>query len=780
MTRKAPVDDPGDEALAISAPKDTAAGIPAVVSSLRLANDQMGVRRSMLALLSVNKNSGFDCPGCAWPEPSGSRHIAEFCENGAKAVAEEATLRRVARELFARHSVSELAEKSDYWLGQQGRLTEPMVLRPGATHYEPIGWDDAFRLVADELAGLDSPDQAAFYTSGRTSNEAAFLYQLFARRLGTNNLPDCSNMCHESSGMALTETIGIGKGSVTLDDLYQADLIMVVGQNPGTNHPRMLSALERAKRGGARIVSVNPLPEAGLQRFKNPQKASGVLGGGTSLSDQMLRIRVNGDLALFQYLGRELLRAEERNPGTVLDREFIDGYTEGFDAYAEHLNALSDADVAEATGLTEDELRRTVEIVLGAKRVIVCWAMGLTQHRNSVPTIREVVNFLLLRGNIGRPGAGVCPVRGHSNVQGDRTMGIYEKPPAAFLDALGAEFGFEPPRDHGHDVVDTIRAMRDGRVRVFFAMGGNFVSASPDTAVTEAALRGTALTVHVSTKLNRSHVVTGDRALILPTLGRTEADHQESGPQAVSVEDSMSQVHLSRGRIKPASDHLRSEVSIVTGLAEAVFGDDPHVPWSALVTDYDQIRDRIARVIPGFSDYNRRVREPDGFTLPHPPRDERRFNTPSGRALFTANRLEVLRVPQGRLILQTLRSHDQYNTTIYGLDDRYRGIHAGRRVVLVHPDDIAQLGLADGQMIDLVSEWRDGVERRAPGFRVVAYQTARGCCAAYFPETNVLVPLDSTAEGSNTPTSKSVIVRLEPRVADSAEDSATEVSSPLA
>ncbi|HEY0541374.1 MAG TPA: FdhF/YdeP family oxidoreductase [Actinoallomurus sp.] len=765
MTRKAPVDDPGDEALTISAPKDTAAGIPAVVSSLRLANDQMGARRSLLTLLAVNKGTGFDCPGCAWPEPSGGRHIAEFCENGAKAVAEEGTVRRVTRDFFALHSVSELAEKSDYWLGQQGRLTEPMVLRPGATHYEPISWDDAFRIVADELVALDSPDAAAFYTSGRTSNEAAFLYQLFARRLGTNNLPDCSNMCHESSGTALNETIGIGKGSVTLEDLYEADLIMVVGQNPGTNHPRMLSALERAKRSGARIVSVNPLPEAGLQRFKNPQKASGVIGGGTALSDQMLRIRVNGDLALFQYLGRELLRAEKRNPGSVLDREFIDGHTEGFDAYASHLEALSDADVAEATGLTEDELRRTVEIVLGAKRIIVCWAMGLTQHRNSVPTIREVVNFLLLGGNIGRPGAGVCPVRGHSNVQGDRTMGIFEKPPAAFLDALGAEFGFEPPREHGHDVVDTIRAMRDGRVRVFFAMGGNFVSASPDTAVTEAALRGTTLTVHVSTKLNRSHVVTGERALILPTLGRTELDRQESGPQAVSVEDSMSQVHLSRGRMKPASDHLLSEVAIAAGLAEAVFGDDPHVPWRALVTDYDHIRDRIARVIPGFSDYNRRVRERDGFTLPHPPRDERRFNTPSGHALFTANRLEVLRVPKGRLILQTLRSHDQYNTTIYGLDDRYRGIHGGRRVVLVHPDDIAQLGLTDGEMVDLVSEWRDGIERRAPGFRIVAYQTARGCCAAYFPETNVLVPLDSTAEGSNTPTSKSVVVRFEHRVA---------------
>jgi molybdopterin-dependent oxidoreductase alpha subunit len=762
VTRKAPVGDPGDEALTISAPKTKAAGVPAVLSAMRMANSQMGVRRSMLTLLSVNQAKGFDCPGCAWPDPSGSRHIAEFCENGAKAVAEEATTRRVTREFFAQHSVAELAGKSEYWLGQQGRLTEPMVLRSGATHYEPISWEGAFRLVADQLAGLSSPDEAAFYTSGRTSNEAAFLYQLFARRLGTNNLPDCSNMCHESSGTALIETIGIGKGSVTLEDLYKADLIMVVGQNPGTNHPRMLSALEKAKHNGARIISVNPLPEAGLMKFKNPQTPSGVIGGGTALSDQMLRIRVNGDLALFQYLGRELLRAEERNPGSVLDRAFIEGSTEGFEAYAEHLKGLSDADVAEATGLSEAELRRTVEMVLGAKRIIVCWAMGLTQHRNSVPTIREIVNFLLLGGNIGRPGAGVCPVRGHSNVQGDRTMGINEKPPAPFLDALRAEFGFEPPREDGHDVVDTIRAMRDGRVRVFFAMGGNFVSATPDTSVTEAALRGTALTVHVSTKLNRSHAVTGDQALILPTLGRTEVDVQESGPQQVSVEDSMSQVHLSRGRLKPASDRLRSEVAIVAGLAEAVFGDDPYVPWRTLAADYDRIRDRIERVVPGFSEFNRRVREKDGFTLPHPPRDERRFATPSGRARFTANRLEVIRVPEGRLILQTIRSHDQYNTTIYGLDDRYRGIRAGRRVVLVNPDDLTRLGLSDGEMVDIVSEWRDGVDRTAAGFRVVAYDTARGCCAAYFPETNVLVPLDSTAEGSNTPTSKSVIVRLVP------------------
>ncbi|MPY78447.1 MAG: FdhF/YdeP family oxidoreductase [Actinophytocola sp.] len=762
MARQAPEKDPGDEGLVVSAPKDEAAGISAVLSSLRHATSQMGVARSALTLLSVNQRSGFDCPGCAWPEPSGGRHTAEFCENGAKAVAEEATLRRVTREFFAAHPVSELAGKSDFWLGQQGRLTEPMVLEPGVAHYQPISWDDAFRLVADELRALDSPNEAAFYTSGRTSNEAAFLYQLFARRFGTNNLPDCSNMCHESSGNALIDTIGIGKGSVTLDDIHRADLIMVVGQNPGTNHPRMLSALEQAKRDGAKIVSVNPLPEAGLRRFKNPQRTSGVIGSGTELSDELLPIRVNGDMALFQYLGRGLLRAEDAAPGTVLDHDFIDTSTEGFAAYREHVLALSDQDVAEATGLDEAQLRRVADMLLGSRRVIVCWAMGLTQHRNSVATIREMVNLLLLQGNIGRTGAGVCPVRGHSNVQGDRTMGIYEKPDPSFLDALGTEFGFDPPREHGYDVVDTIRAMRDGRVRVFFAMGGNFASATPDTEVTEAALRSTSLTVHVSTKLNRSHLVTGTRALILPTLGRTERDEQESGPQVVSVEDSMSQVHLSRGRLKPASGHLRSEVAIVAGLASSVFGDDPGVPWQKFAADYDRIRDSIERVVPGFERFNERVRQPDGFTLPNPPRDERRFDTPSGRARFTVNTLDVLRIPEGRLLLQTVRSHDQYNTTIYGLDDRYRGITAGRKVVFVHPDDLAERGISDGAQVDVVSEWRDGVERRAAGFRVVAYPTAPGCCAAYFPETNVLVPLDSTAEGSNTPTSKSVIVRLEP------------------
>ncbi|KUO14367.1 FdhF/YdeP family oxidoreductase [Streptomyces dysideae] len=769
MTRKAPAEDPGDARLRVGPPKDYAAGIPAVTSSLRHAGTQMGARRGLLTLLRVNQKDGFDCPGCAWPEPE-HRHRAEFCENGAKAVAEEATLRRVTPEFFAGHSLEELAGRSDYWLGQQGRLTHPMYRPAGSDQYRPISWEDAFAVLARELAALDHPDQAAFYTSGRASNEAAFVYQLFVRMLGTNNLPDCSNMCHESSGSALVETIGIGKGSVSLEDLYEAELILVVGQNPGTNHPRMLSALERAKQRGARVIAVNPLPEAGLLRFKNPQRPSGLVGGGAQLADLFLQIRLGGDQALFQAFNRLLLEAEDDAPGSVLDTSFITSHTHGFEALAEHARKTSWEDVLEATGLSEDEIRAAFREVLAAEKIVVCWAMGLTQHRHSVPTIRDVVNFLLLRGNIGRPGAGLCPVRGHSNVQGDRTMGIYEKPGEDFLDALGAEFGFEPPRHHGHDAVETIRAMRDGRVKVFVGLGGNFVAAAPDTEVTEQALRGCRLTVQISTKLNRSHAITGEQALILPCLGRTEADLRPSGPQLVTVEDSMGMVHLSRGRLAPASDHLRSEVEIICGMARATLGARAatsavparRVPWEEFEADYDRIRDRIARVIPGFEEFNDRVRRPGGFTLPHPPRDERRFTTATGRANFTVNPLDILRVPEGRLLLQTLRSHDQYNTTIYGLDDRYRGIHQGRRVLFVHEDDLAARGLADGDLVDIVSEYEDGVERRAPGFRTVAFPTPRGCCAAYFPETNVLVPLDSTAAISNTPTSKSVVVRLEP------------------
>ncbi|MGW2367818.1 FdhF/YdeP family oxidoreductase [Streptomyces sp. NPDC001667] len=756
MAGKPPTSDPVQDAPEVAAPQHAAAGLPAVAHSLRMAHQQMGVKRTALTLLKVNQKDGFDCPGCAWPEGE-KRHAAEFCENGAKAVAEEATLRRVTPDFFAAHPVTDLATRSGYWLGQQGRLTQPMHLAEGSDHYEPITWERAFDIIAEELHALASPDEAVFYTSGRTSNEAAFLYQLFAREFGTNNLPDCSNMCHESSGSALSETIGIGKGSVLLEDLHQADLIIVAGQNPGTNHPRMLSALEKAKAGGAKIITVNPLPEAGMERFKNPQNARGLSGLGTPLTDLFLQIRLGGDQALFRTLNRLILETEG-----ALDTEFIAEHTHGFEEFATAARTADWDETLRATGLRREEIERALEMILASQRTIVCWAMGLTQHKHAVPTIREVVNFLLLRGNIGRPGAGVCPVRGHSNVQGDRTMGIFERPAPAFLDALQKEFGFTPPREHGLDVVRAIRALRDGQAKVFLAMGGNFVSATPDTDITEAAVRRARLTVHVSTKLNRSHVVTGARALILPTLGRTERDHQAGGDQFVTVEDSMGMVHASRGRLRPASPQLLSETAIVCRLARRTLGPRSTTPWEDFEKDYGTIRDRIARVIPGFEDFNARVARPGGFTLPHAPRDERRFPTTTGKANFTAADVEYPRAPQGRLLLQTLRSHDQYNTTIYGLDDRYRGIKNGRRVVLVNPDDAAELDLADGTYADLVSEWTDGSERRAPGFRVVHYPTARGCAAAYYPETNVLVPLDHTADTSNTPASKSLVIRLEP------------------
>ncbi|MGW0689900.1 FdhF/YdeP family oxidoreductase [Streptomyces sp. NPDC002738] len=754
MATKPPTGDPVQDAPHVEPAQHSAAGIPAVAHSLRIAQQQMGIRRTAQTLLKVNQKDGFDCPGCAWPEGD-KRHTAEFCENGAKAVAEEATLRRVTPDFFAAHPVADLAGRSGYWLGQQGRITQPMYLPEGADRYEAVTWEHAFGIIAEELRALDSPDEALFYTSGRTSNEAAFLLQLFAREFGTNNLPDCSNMCHESSGSALMETIGVGKGSVSLEDLHHADLIIVAGQNPGTNHPRMLSALEKAKAAGARIISVNPLPEAGLERFKNPQTPHGMIKG-TALNDLFLQIRIGGDQALFRLLNKMILETE----GAV-DDAFVAEHTHGYEEFAAAARAADWDGTLTATGLDRATIEQALAMILASKRTIVCWAMGLTQHKHSVVTIREVVNFLLLRGNIGRPGAGVCPVRGHSNVQGDRTMGIFERPSPEFLDALDKEFGITSPRHHGYDVVRSIQALRDGDAKIFFAMGGNFVAAAPDTHVTEAAMRRARLTVHVSTKLNRSHAVTGRRALILPTLGRTDKDIQASGKQFVTVEDSMSMVHASRGNLTPASPHLLSEPAIVARLARAVLGPESTTNWEEFEKDYATIRDRISRVVPGFENFNARVAHPGGFTLPHPPRDSRRFPTATGKANFTAAPVEYPELPEGRLLLQTLRSHDQYNTTIYGLDDRYRGIKGGRRAVLVNPDDARTLGLADGAYTDLVSEWKDGTERRAPGFRIVHYPTARGCAAAYYPETNVLVPLDSTADTSNTPASKSVVIRFE-------------------
>ena len=749
-----------DDSLHVGRPKTTSVGIPGVRHAMGYSLTEMGVGRSVTTLRSINQVTGFDCPGCAWPDPASSqRSHAEFCENGAKAVASEATRARVDREFFARHNIEDLRTLSDHELERSGRLTEPMYLAPGAAHYAPISWEDAIELTASRLRALPSANRAAFYTSGRASNEAAFLYQLLARRLGTNNLPDCSNMCHESSGSALTETIGIGKGVVSLADITDhAELIVIVGQNPGTNHPRMLSALETAKRRGARIVTINPLPEAGLTRFKNPQKLRGIVGSGTVLTDRFIPVRLSGDLALFAGVNKLLLEREEDGGEAILDHSFIEQYCDGFEDACEGWRDTPWSSIEQLSGISRADIEAFVDDVVAARSIVVCWAMGITQHRNAVATIREIVNFLLLRGNIGRPGAGPSPIRGHSNVQGDRTMGIWEKMPDAFLDRLGEEFSFEPPHAHGYDTVNTIRAMRDGDIDVFVALGGNFVAATPDTEVTAAAMARCALSVHVATKLNRSHLHHGREALLLPCLGRTERDVQASGEQFVTVEDSMSMVHASRGRLDPGSPELRSEVGIICELGRALFGDD--MGWSEMQADYRIIRQHISRVVEGFDDFAARVDQPGGFTLPRGPHDGRVFPTATGKARFTRNPPDAPNVAPGYLLLQTLRSHDQFNTTIYGLDDRYRGITGGRSVVFVNADDLAERSLADGDVVDLVSVWR-GEERVLRGLRCVAYPTPRGCAATYFPEANVLVPLDSTAVESNTPTSKSLVVRLE-------------------
>jgi molybdopterin-dependent oxidoreductase alpha subunit len=758
MSRKAPSKDIDERDLEVEGSAHAAAGVTAVGVSMKRALESMGPAKTARSLLKLNQVGGFDCPSCAWPDPSPEhRHTAEFCENGVKAVADEATRRRVDRTFFAEHSVEELRGRTDYWLNQQGRITEPVVLREGGTHYEPISWDDAFELIGRHLNGLSSPDEAVFYTSGKVSNEAAFVYQLFVRAYGTNNLPDCSNMCHESTSVGLAEVIGIGKASVSYDDVHEAELIVIAGQNPGTNHPRMLSALELAKKNGAKIIAINPLKEAGLVRFKNPQNPKGVIGNGIAIADLHLPVRINGDLALFQALSALLLEAGH------VDQDFIDEHTYGFEDWAGHLRDLDWDLVLRSTGLSRAEIEEAARMIAASKKTIYCWAMGIVQHQNGVATVKEIANLAFLQGNIGKPGAGLFPVRGHSNVQGDRTMGIWERPPSHFLDALRDEFHFEPPREHGYDSVAAVKAFRDGKAKVFFGLGGNFVSAMSDTEVTEAALSRAELTVQVSTKVNRSHLVHGKEALILPPLGRSEKDLTGGRRQRVTVEDSVCAVHSSKGPLPPASPHLRSEVDIVCTMALATLGANPDIPWAEFRDDYSAIRRRIARVVPGCAAYEEKIDQPGGFVLPHPPRDTRTFPTEKNKAIFTVSPTEVLHVPEGRLLLQTMRSHDQFNTVIYGLDDRYRGIKNGRRVVFVNPQDMVSLGLEEGQMVDIVSEWKDGSERRAPRFRVVTYDTPRGCTGAYYPEANALVPLDSKADGSNQPAYKSVVVRLEAR-----------------
>ncbi len=748
--------------LSVDEPEGKAVGIPAVLHSMAPALRELGVKRTAQLVTAMNQKDGFDCMSCAWPDPS-HRSPLEFCENGLKAVTWEATPITVPTSFWAENSVSSLAARDEYWLGQQGRLIEPVHKAAGSDHYVPISWADAFALVAQRLNALDSPDRASFYTSGRTANETAFLYQLFVRAFGTNNLPDCSNMCHESTGTAMGETLGVGKSTILYDDFGQADLIIVMGQNPGTNHPRMLNALEECKRNGGAIVAVNPLPEAGLKRYKNPQKARGVIGRGTDIADELLQIRSGGDMALLQAVCKRVLDAEAAAPGTVLDHDFLTEHTEGLDELRDHLADLDETAVLAATGLTIEQIDDLARRYIAADRVIITWAMGLTQHRKAVDTIKEIVNLLLLRGNIGRPGAGASPIRGHSNVQGDRTMGIWEQMSDSFLDAVGAEFGFDPPREHGFDAVQTLQGLQRGDIEIFVAMGGNFVGAISDTAAVEAAMRGAKLTVQVSTKLNRSHVVTGEEAVILPTLGRTEIDLQAGSAQFLSVEDSVCAVHATHGRIPPVAPNLLSEVAIIGGLAQATLGDRHGSDWQGMTADYDVIRPPVSRGVPGCASCNAAVRLEEGFVLPNGPRDSRTFDTATGKAMITVNQLEALERPEGRLILQTLRSHDQFNTTIYGLDDRYRGIKKGRDVVFVNPDDLVELGLTDGQRVDVVSEWPGEPDRVLADQRIVSYPTAKGCAAAYYPEANVLVPLASVALRSNTPVSKAVIVRLDPR-----------------
>jgi len=737
----------------------SAVGFKAIKSAISHITNEVGLVKGIGLLSKLNQKDGFDCPGCAWPDPDEKRaFLAEYCENGAKAVAEEATKNRVSPLFFTTHSVSELSELSDYEIGKKGRITHPVVLHEGKDHYEEISWEEAFKMIGDELNTLDSPDEAIFYTSGRTSNEAAFLYQLFVRQFGTNNLPDCSNMCHESSGAALTETLGIGKGSVTLDDFNHAELVIVMGQNPGTNHPRMLSALSETKKKGGKIITINPLPEVGLMRYNEPQNPIKWFGKGQELTDIFLQVKINGDVALLKIIMKLLLEKEKENPNTIFDHDFIEKNTAGYDDFIKDLETSSIDELIPQTGIDFDIIKEATDLIAQKKKIIICWAMGLTQHKNSVDNIRELVNLLLLKGSIGKQGAGTCPVRGHSNVQGDRTMGIWEKPKDSFLDNLENEFNFKAPRKHGYDVVDAIEAMHQKKAKVFIGMGGNFISATPDTEYTAVALQNCDLTVHVSTKLNRSHIIHGKKALILPCLGRSEKDVQAAGEQFVSVENSMGIVHSSSGHLTPLSDSLLSEPAIVAGIAEATLKESS-TNWSALVKDYDNVRNKIEATIPGFENYNSRVREKGGFYLPNNAREKDFTPTHTGKANFTINEVSDLHLEKDQFIMMTIRTHDQYNTTIYGLDDRYRGILNERRVIFMNPEDMKIQGLTKLDKVDLTSHF-NGEERIAKGFLVIPYSIPKQCTATYFPEANVLVPIQSKARISNTPTSKTIIITI--------------------
>ncbi|WP_281613632.1 FdhF/YdeP family oxidoreductase [Flammeovirga sp. SubArs3] len=740
--------------ITLEEPQDYAAGLPAVKIALGHAMKEMGMAKSFQTLSKMNQKDGFDCPGCAWPDPDHRSNLGEFCENGVKAIAEEATNKRVDIDFFKKHSIAEMSQWTDFQIGKSGRITHPMVAYEGKEHYEPISWDDAFKIIGKELQALNDPNEAVFYTSGRSSNEAAFLYGLFARAMGTNNMPDCSNMCHESSGAGLFQTLGIGKGSVTLNDFEDAEVVMVIGQNPGTNHPRMLSALEKCKANGGKVVTVNPLREAALVRFKNPQEAKGVVLGGTAITDIFLQVNINQDVALLKLIMKRLLKIETEKGG-IFDHEFIKKNTSGYDEFINDLSNYDEDTLLKQTGIDPLLIDKTVALLAQKKRVIICWAMGLTQHKNGVDNIRECVNLLLLKGSIGKKGSGTCPVRGHSNVQGDRTVGITHHVSKKLNDGFQKTFNFTPPTKEGLDVVHSIQAMHNGLAKVFIGLGGNFLSAASDTIYTAEALQNCNLTVSISTKLNRTHLVTGKTSLILPTLGRSEEDQN----RFVTVENSMGRVHSSQGRLKPASEFLMSEPEIVSRIAESYFQENSTIDWNTLGKDYDLVREKISQVFNGFDNYSERSKK-SGFDLPNHARKGDFSQLPGGTAKFSINRLPDHQLKEDEFLMMTIRTHDQYNTTIYGLDDRYRGIYNERRVVLINKDQAAEMNLNKFDVVDIVSNY-DDTERRAKNFLIIPYDIPRGNLASYFPEANVVIPIDQFADISNTPISKSVKVTLE-------------------
>ena len=741
----------------VKEPVTHAAGYLGVREALKHTFKEMGVLRSMRTLLSMNQKDGFDCPSCAWPDPEHPSPVAEYCENGAKALGDEATTQHIGADFFKNNSVEELSQLTDYELNKFGRLIEPMVLRPGNVHYEPISWQAAFDLIAAELKKLDNPDEAIFYTSGRSSNEAAFLYGMFARALGTNNLPDCSNMCHESSGVALGETLGIGKGSTTLEDLYEAEVILIAGQNPGTNHPRMLSALEKCKQNGGKVISINPLEESGLVNFKNPQHLGGWIGGGEDMADIHLAVNINQDIPLVKLILKKLVALEEKG-NAVFDHAFIEKYTDGYESLISDLKNYNAEDLLAQTGVSEEKINDTVALLANKSKIIVCWAMGLTQHKNGVENIREFINLLLLKGAIGKPNAGTCPVRGHSNVQGDRSVGIQHFVDSAMNARIKEHLGFTPPEHEGVDVVGSLKAMYEGNAKVFMCLGGNFLMAASDTEYTAKGIQNCDLTVQISTKLNRTHLITGKTALILPTIGRSEKDMKNGEPRHFTVENSMGRVKRSKGILKPASEAIMSEPEIIANLGHTLFGQEHPMNWKSLGEDYELIRKRIDQVAKGFNDTEERSKGA-GYYLPNNVRELDFSMLPNGKAQFTINKLPEHTLAKDEYMLMTIRSHDQFNTTIYGLDDRYRGVYNARRVVFMNIDDMKAIGVNKLDIVDITSTY-DGIVRTAHNFKIVPYNIPSGNLASYFPETNVLVPYNHFADKSKTPISKSVKVRL--------------------